>query len=173
MEKVPAARLSSELVAMRPVCLEGLGRVSELLLRDGRCYDPRSIRGLVEALARFFAVDLVALRRRCSELLRGRNYLPLPFSPRLVLVPLPLGCGGERMGYINLLEYKGVAARDKFSQVMVGDGCVLDCYLSAGAVHNRILRAQLVLGEAEKDLFPLSPDALRQLDWLRTLLSKG
>jgi len=80
MRKISGAELAG-LTALRSVCLPGQGRVSQVLVPGNSLHDPRRIRSLLEALARHFAVDLVALRQRCGGLLGMRNYLPLPEFP--------------------------------------------------------------------------------------------
>lgn len=148
MKKIPAALFARDILALRSVCQEGLGRVSELILTgDRRSCDPRRVRTLMEALARYFAVDLVALRQRCSLLLHGRNFLPLPFSRDVVMVPLTLGQCGEKTGYVNLPAVLEVAPWGSFSKVTMAGGTTLECWLSEASVRNRLLRAQLALRE--------------------------
>ncbi len=176
MQKIPTPVFAANLTAMRSVCLEGQGRVSELFLLDGkRVYDPRRNRAILEAMARHYAVDLVALRQRCSRLLHGRNYLPLPLSSEMVLVPLALGKCGERMGYLNLLAVRAVHPQGKGSRVELEGGNVVECALSVASLRNRLLRAQLVLRELERGgmLSRQGNPSLRQmLDLIRAVLAQ-
>jgi hypothetical protein len=177
MEKIPTAVFATELIALRSLCIYGQGRVSELIVGDDKpLYDPRRVRSLVGALARHYAVDLVALRQRCGRLLHGRNYLPLPFSSGLVLVPLPLGQGPEKMGYINLLAVQGVFAWASGSKVKAGADTVLECWLSPGSVRHRLLRAQLVLRELDAGGLLPQMDSERlwrqKLEIIRALLAE-
>lgn len=176
MEKIAPGRFASDLLAMRSACIEGLGRVSQLLLTGSRrLHDPRRIQSLLEALARHHAVDLVALRRRCSQLLHGRNYLPIPLNSALVLIPLALSACGERTGYINLLSVGAVEPRNKQCRVVMDDGLVLDCFQSEASVRNRLLRGQLVLREMDAcGMLPrLDADRWRQkLEIIRAILEE-
>lgn len=176
MEKIAPALFAADIIAMRSVCIQGQGRVSELVLGGGRrLHDPRRIRTLLEALARYYAVDLIALRQRCGQLLHGRNYLPIPLSSALVLVPLTLSAIGEKTGYINLLAVRAVESRNKTSEVVMEDGVVLNCMLSAGSVRNRLLRAQLVLRELDAGGLLPRPDSERwrhKLAAIRALLGE-
>ena len=173
MRKISGAELA-DLTALRSVCLPGQGRVSQVLVSDGSFYDPRRIRSLVEALARHFAVDLVALRQRCSGLLDMRNYLPLPLSSQLVLVPLTLAQMGEKTGYINLLAIAQVLSKGEFSSITLNDGIELTCWLSPGAVRERLLRARFILWELSAEGMLPSPgpgEIWRQkLEIIRALL---
>lgn len=174
MRKISPSIFATRLAAMRSVCREGEGRVSELFLVDGKCmYDPRRNRTLVEAMARYYAVDLVALRQRCGQLLHGRNYLPLPLSSEVVLVPLALGQGGEKTGYINLLSVRVVRAKGRYSEVVLEGGVVVECFLAATSVHNRFIRAQLALREMEiMGMLSLPRDRMwrHKLDLIRAVL---
>lgn len=176
MQKLPTPTFAGTLAAMRSICLEGLGRVSEIFLSDGkRLHDPRRNRALLEALARHYAIDLVALRQRCSLLLHARYYLPLPFSSEMVLVPLALGKCGERMGYINLLAVEAVHCQGRSSVVEMATGAVVDCALSGASVRNRLLRAQLVLREMEgKGLLasPIDTKWRSKLELIRAVLAE-
>jgi len=146
MRKISGAELAG-LIALRSVCLPGQGRISQVLIPGGNLYDPRRIRSLLEALARHFAVDIVALRQRCGELLGMRNYLPLPLSSQMVLVPLTLAQMGEKTGYINLLSISKVLPRQGFCGIALNDGTELECWLSECVVRGRLLRAKFALTE--------------------------
>ena len=146
MRTISGAELAG-LTALRSVCLPGQGRVSQVLVPGNSLHDPRRIRSLLEALARHFAVDLVALRQRCGGLLGMRNYLPLPLSSQMVLVPLALGQMGEKTGYINLLFVSKVLPQQGFCSIVLNDGNELECWLSPGVVHERLLRAKFALTE--------------------------
>jgi len=176
LQKIPTSVFAVNLAAMRSVCLEGQGRVSELFLLDGkRILDPRRNRAILEAMARHYAVDLVALRQRCSQLLHSRNYLPLPLSSEMVLVPLALGQCGERTGYLNLLAVRAVHPQGKGSRVEVEGGNLVECALSVASLRNRLLRAQLVLRELERGgmlFLPGNPTWHQKLDLIRAVLAQ-
>lgn len=173
MRKISGAELAG-LTALRSVCLPGQGRLSQVLVPGNSFYDPRRIRSLLEALARHFAVDLTALRQRCRGLLEMRNYLPLPLSSQLVLVPLTLGEMGEKTGYINLLAMEKVLSKGEYSSIVLKDGAELACWLSPGAVRERLLRARFILWElsAEGMLPTPGPGEIwrQKLEIIRALL---
>jgi hypothetical protein len=173
MRKIPAAELAG-LIALRSVCLPGRGRLSQVLV-PGRCsYDPRRVRSLVEALARHYAVDLTALRRRCQERLEMRNYLPLPISSQLVLVPLTLGREGEKTGYVNLFALEGVEEKGENCNLLLKEGTRLPCWLSGAGVRERLRRARFLLWElSAAGLLPVpGPGEIwrQKLEIIRTLL---
>ncbi len=139
MDKVPMGSITSRLAALRPA-----PRCSEIILSDGNVLeDCRRIRWLVTALARHHAVDLVAMRQRCGQLLNARNYLPLPLAPDLLLVPLPLAGSGEKLGYVNFhcIENKEGDRDSRFE--LTGD-TVLECFLSRATLERRLLAARYV-----------------------------
>jgi|GEM_PF-1778955 len=174
MKKLPTAVFAKDLVALRSICQAGRGRAGQVLLRDGRSLlDPRRVSSLVEALARHFAVDLVALRQRCGQFLHRRNFLPLPLAADMVLVPLALGRCGERTGYVNLLSVKAASPMDKFSKVEVEGGRVLETEISLATVHNRFVQAQLALRELEVRGMGFHDQGLQQrLELIRALTER-
>lgn len=176
MNRVSGAELAN-LMVLRSVCLTGQGRFSQIITPGGSFYDPRQVRSLLEALARHFAVDLVALRLRCRELLNQRNYLPLPFSAQLVLVPLTLGREGEKTGYINLLSLERVLSQGGASILFLKGGIELDCWLSLGVVRERLVRAKFVyleLSSAGVLSVPGASEIWRQkMQIIRTILQES
>lgn len=174
MQKIPVANFAARFIAMRSLSFEGVGRVSQLVLQKGVfLYDPRRIRTLTEAMARYYAVDLTALRQRCSLLLHGRNYLPLPLTSALVLVPLPLGQGAEKTGYINLLAVKGISPQGRNCQVHLEDDVSLDCCMAAASARNRLLKARLALRELNANGMLANPDEnwRQKLEVIRAVLT--
>ena len=116
---------SNAATALRSVCLPGRGRVSQVYVPGDNFSDPV----LLVAAARYFAVDLVALRQRCKELLTGATTcLAHQHSP--ALVSLTLGTLGEKTGFINLLALDKVQAQGKHCTILLKDGVALPRWLS-------------------------------------------
>lgn len=168
---------SGELVrlsAMRSICLPGEGRVSQVFVGENKIHDPRRIRSLLAALARHYAVDLVALRQRCGMLLAMRNFLPLPLSGQIVLVPLALSQEGERTGYVNLLAIEGIQPQEAFCSLILKGGVELTCWLSGRAVRERLLRGRYLLWELSAEGFLSFSDQgeiwRQKLEIIRTIL---
>ena len=137
MNKISIASIAPRLAALRPA-----DRCSEIILCDGTVLeDCRRIRSLVTALARHYAVDLVALRQLCGQLLHRRNYLPLPLAAGLLLVPLPLAGSPERVGYVNYLCIESIEKTDTPGIKLTG-GAEVNCFLSRATLENRLLAAR-------------------------------
>lgn len=172
-KKISGAELAG-VAAMRSVYLPGQGRLSQVYVDGDSLYDPRRIRSLLAALARHYAVDIVAMRLRCGELLAARNFLPLPLSSRTVLVPLALSQEGERTGYVNLLAMEGIRSQEAACSLILKGGTELTCWLSARAVRERLLRARYLLWELSAEGLLPSPgqgEIWRQkLEIIRTIL---
>lgn len=70
----------------------------------------------MQRTARYFGVDLVRLRKNCSNHLGCGQSVPLPFASYLVLVPLKMRLPNFvkdcATGYVNLNTVKNVTAAD-------------------------------------------------------------
>lgn len=137
MDKIPIGSIAPRLAALRPTA-----RCSEIILCDGTVLeDCRRIRSVVTALARHYAVDLVALRQLCGQMLHRRNYLPLPLAAGLLLVPLPLAESPECVGYVNYLCIESTGKKDTPRLKLTG-GAEVNCFLSRVTLENRLLAAR-------------------------------
>jgi hypothetical protein len=140
-----------------------------LLLADGTLHqDKRQVKAVVTSLARFFAVDLVALRQRCSEVVRAKNYLPLPLSPELILVPLALSPVPPPTGYVNLNYVTGMEKNgDKGKVILAGDHELI-CYQSFQSLRTRFLAAKAALAV---NLFSSPGISGQKLELIRVILT--
>ena len=80
-----------ELAMLIPVYVPDGGDMTKVVLRTGETWhDPRPVPAVLKGIARYFGVDLTALRERYGEILGKRLNVPLPLSPHLVLAPLKM-----------------------------------------------------------------------------------
>ncbi|MEW5921406.1 MAG: hypothetical protein AB1796_10780 [Bacillota bacterium] len=105
--------LEEGLVALLPGYREGEGDTQVYTLQ-GAHHDPRSLPWLVEVLARFYRLDLAAVRRHTGRLLELSHHIPLPLAEGLVLLPVKVrqaaALGENTTGYVNLIQVEGVEA---------------------------------------------------------------
>lgn len=105
--------LAEGLVALLPVYGDERGGTQVVTLQ-GAHHDPRSLPWLVEVLARFYRLDLAALRRNTGRLLELRHHIPLPLAEGLVLLPVKVrqaaALGEHTTGYVNLPQVEYVEA---------------------------------------------------------------
>ncbi len=85
-----------------------------VLTLKGSYGDKRSLPWLVELLARFYRLDVAAVRRHSGRLLGLRHHIPLPLTEGVVLLPLKVAHsapplpGEGTTGYVNLLQIEEV-----------------------------------------------------------------
>ena len=105
--------LEKGLVVLLPAYRDGDGGTQVFTLQ-GAHHDPRSLSWLVEVLARFYRLDLAAVRRHTGRLLELSHHIPLPLAEGLVLLPVKVrqaaALGENTTGYVNLLQVEGVKA---------------------------------------------------------------
>ena len=112
-EQLTERYLAEGLVALLPGCREEEGGTWVYTLQGaGGHRDPRSLPWLVEVLARFYRLDLAAVRRHTGRLLRLSHHIPLPLADGLVLLPVKVrqaaAPGESTIGYVNLPQVEGV-----------------------------------------------------------------
>ena len=78
----------------------------------GRCVTGRRMRSILQRLAERNCRTIPLIRRRMKDLLGGRQELPLPISPQLILVPCkvvtPRVKGDETIGYFSLAHIRAL-----------------------------------------------------------------
>ncbi|MDI3538767.1 MAG: hypothetical protein PWR11_918 [Bacillota bacterium] len=144
--------VQGEVAALRPAYRDGAGDGTEIILRSGeRLWEPKRIKAVRTELAHLYGVDLVAVRRRYGAYLERVSSVPLPFAPRLILVPLRLRlprCRGDAsQGYISYHEIKEVraAASPPFrSLVILSSGVEVPVLSSRRVVLQHLSAAHLV-----------------------------
>ena len=105
--------LQEGLVALLPGYRGDDGGTQVYTLQGVR-HDPRSLPWLVEVLARFYRLDLAAVRRHTGRLLELSHHIPLPLAEGLVLLPVKVRqaatLGENTTGYVNLIQVERVEA---------------------------------------------------------------
>lgn len=168
MTAISPARLSRELMAVIPETDVKTKRC-RLLLADGSLHqDKRQVKAVVTSLARFFAVDLVALRQRCSEVVKAKNYLPLPLSPELILVPLALSSTSPPTGYVNLNYVTGIEKAGDKGKVILARDYELICDQSFQSLRTRFLAAKAALAA---NVAPTPGISGQKLELIRVILA--
>ncbi|MEW5922295.1 MAG: hypothetical protein AB1796_15410 [Bacillota bacterium] len=128
--------LEEGLVALLPACGVEPGGTHVLTL-GGTYHDPRSLSWLVELLARFYSLDLAAVRRHSGRLLGLRHHIPLPLANGLVLLPVKVrqatALEEGTAGYVNLLQVKDVAPLKTRTAVAVGANTATGTHAAAVA----------------------------------------
>lgn len=90
------------------------GNVTRIFTCDGQqILVRRTCRTVLKNLARFYGVDLVAVRERYGRSINKKQGVPIPMTTNLLLIPVkvrknPLGENDGTLGYVNFREIKEV-----------------------------------------------------------------
>ncbi|NLC51375.1 MAG: hypothetical protein GX764_03600 [Firmicutes bacterium] len=159
-EKINIALIQSEIAALVPIYCQDGGNGTGVMTTNGRCLsDKRSLRWFLRRLCRHLAVDLEALREKYGACIDRRNFVPIPLSPQLVLVPLhlrqPRIKGDRASGYVNLIAVKKVeeikqresehGQRQVKSALHLHGEHTVYCYYTTKTVNERLRMARIVL----------------------------
>ncbi|ASS73877.1 hypothetical protein CIG75_02075 [Tumebacillus algifaecis] len=151
LQSVPVESYVHELALLAPVYVEGGGDMTRVVTMDGDMWnDPRPVPVVLKGIARHFGVDLTAVRERYGDILGRRLYVPLPFAPRLTLVPVkmrqPRIAKDGTTGYVaaQVIERVMPGARTTTSALLLGGGQKVKCLQSGEFVRQQLRNARIV-----------------------------
>lgn len=158
-EVVEVEHFIERLAMLMPVYREGGGDMTRVVLEDGEMWDdPRPVSIVLRAIARYFAVDLVAVRERYGDILGKRLYVPLPLSPHLVLMPLKMRTPRVQKdgttGYVatHLLERVLEGGNTTSCHLHVRGAGQIECLQSRDFARTQIRHARIVQTFYEKTM---------------------
>lgn len=141
------------IAALRPVYTAAGDGTDVILLNGDVHHDGRRIRSVRHALARTYAVDLVAARQYYRGLLGQANAIPLPLSAKLILCPAKMRtprCPGDfTLGYVSYRQVEGVEdcrQGEYRSRVLLRNGVILLCINRVTILKKQLALARLVEG---------------------------
>lgn len=102
-----------DVVAIEPSYGSAGGNTTRIYTRQGKTHhDNRRLQAVLSSMVAYYDADLDNLRKNYRTYLNCRQGIPLPLSPRLVLVPIKMRSvvseNDGATGYINLIDYKKV-----------------------------------------------------------------
>ncbi|MEW6662932.1 MAG: hypothetical protein ACOY9Y_00945 [Bacillota bacterium] len=150
MEKVNLSQCWPDILYFGPVWGQDGGNCTEIFIKGGtRLVDRRRTKGVLAALARVFARDLVCLRDNIRREANRSHSLPLMLDPKMVLVPVKARTAYIKdegtTGYLVLNKLMRVEPLEKEgsgSRLIFQDGLEVTTLLSAATVRQRVLEAR-------------------------------
>ncbi|PWK16237.1 hypothetical protein [Tumebacillus permanentifrigoris] len=150
-EVVGVEHFIRDLAVLEPVYVEGGGDMTRMMRVDGSSWiDPRPVPVVLKGIARYYGVDLTAVRERYGDILGKRLHVPLPFSTHLVLVPLkmrtPRVAKDGTTGYVAAHVITGIAEGHSPTacRLDLSEGRTLTCLQSADFAHQQLRHARIV-----------------------------
>lgn len=127
------------------------GNVTQVLTSCGKEFVVRkTCKTVLKNLARFYNVDLVAVREYYGKVVNKKQGVPIPLTTNLLLIPVkarknPLGENDGTFGYVNFREIKQVAdGTDGTCHIVFQSDAKLEVLLSKGTMMEYIKNARLV-----------------------------
>ncbi|MBS3977556.1 MAG: hypothetical protein KGZ75_12710 [Syntrophomonadaceae bacterium] len=150
MEKVNLSQCWPDIFYFGPIWGKDGGNCTEIFIKgNNRLVDRRRTKGVLSALARLFARDLVYLRDSSRREANRSHSLPLVLDPAMVLVPVKARTASIKdegtTGYLVLNKLERVEPLDKEgsnSRLIFQDGLEVTTLLSTATVRQRILEAK-------------------------------
>lgn len=127
------------------------GNVTQVLTSCGKEFVVRkTCKTVLKNLARFYNVDLVAVREYYGKAVNKKQGVPIPLTTNLLLIPVkarknPLGENDGTFGYVNFREIKQVAdGTDGKCHIVFQSDAKLEVLLSKSTMMEYIKNARLV-----------------------------
>jgi len=127
------------------------GNVTEVIAKDGsRFIDKRTLRTVLKNIAKFYSVDLAAVRKQYGSFINKRHSIPIPFSAKLVLIPFkarerPLGKNDGTLGYVNFFQISEVKTEtNNGTSIVLKSGQAIVTMLGTDTLKEYIKNARLV-----------------------------
>lgn len=127
------------------------GNVTKLITCDNKqIICNRTCKTVLKNIAKFYGVDLVAVRNQYRSPLNKKYSIPIPLTENLLLVPIkvrekPLGENDGTLGYINLNEIKELKGDNSMDcQILLKSGFVIKTKVKEKTVKEKIKDARFV-----------------------------
>ena len=152
MEKLKLEKVVTDLAAIRPIYIEGKGKACEVYFNDGTVVmDKREASSILKDVAGFLAVDLGSLKKFCSHRLAAKNSLPLPLTPKLMLVPLrlrkPKVIKDSATGYVNLFSIDNIEQNNDLTEIHLTGGRKIICNQTMRTIQVHLVYSRLIYRE--------------------------
>lgn len=145
------------------------GNITKVFTVDGmEILVRKTCRTVLRNFARFYGVDLVAIREQYGALINKRLGIPIPMSAKILLIPVkvrnnPLGKNDGTLGYINFREIKQIEdAKNGRCLVMFQYNKNLTIMVSSATMKEYLKNAKLVENHYLKQHFCGSREELNR-----------
>lgn len=156
--KYDLKQMRKKIAALLPASHPEGGKATFLVTTSGEKYlDRRSIKWILKRLARYFNIDLAAVKENYGQLLGRKRYLPLPFTRHLIYIPLTACFEKEgiekELSYISLLEIAGIKKEATSNFLLLKSGIQLKCSNTLSTIEKRQREGRLVQKIIAEDMF--------------------
>lgn len=142
--------LHSGIAALVPVYESGQGNVTWLITSDGGEHlIPKTVKTVLKRIARAYGADLSALRKNYGKAVNRKNYVPIPLSSSLILIPVkfrerPLSENDGTVGYLSYYEIQKVSEEALGCRVLLSCGRELKILIAKSTLMEYMKDARLI-----------------------------
>lgn len=129
------------------------GNVTHVITRSGKEFPiKRTCKTVLKNLARFYNVDLAALREFYGKAVNKKQGVPIPMTTNLLLIPVkarknPLGENDGTFGYVNFKEIKELNdAGSGGCRIIFQNDMELEVHVSVATMKEYVKNAHIVEG---------------------------
>jgi hypothetical protein len=138
-------QVKDSIVVLRPIYGPS-GDNTELWTFEGMTVDRRSIRSIKKALARLYAIDLLAQGEQVAKLVDRQTVLPFYLQPERVFVPLkmrtPMYPNDRSCGYVDVNYIETVSTENGKVRLFLKDGRSLELFCTPATAAQTICIGQ-------------------------------
>ncbi|KXG78373.1 hypothetical protein AN618_04390 [Fervidicola ferrireducens] len=148
--------ISTGIAALVPVYESGQGNATRLITSDGKEHlVSHTVKTVIKRIARAYGADLSALRKNYGKAVNRKNYVPIPLSSSLILIPVkfrerPLSENDGTVGYLSYYEIQKVSEEAPGCRVLLSCGRELKILLAKATLMDYMKDARLIAGLYEE-----------------------
>ncbi|AFS77315.1 hypothetical protein Curi_c02350 [Gottschalkia acidurici 9a] len=137
------------IMALIPTYIEMIGDSTKVITKNSNeYYIYKSIRAIINLLARYNHIDLKETRRFYGNKIGCKNLIPIPFSKENIFAPIKVRAAISKndssFGYINIKYIEKIKEKDELGVIYLNDGVQIDTYQRLETVEKHIRNGKLV-----------------------------
>jgi len=137
------------IIGLIPLYIDMKGNSTRVITKENsEVYIYKSIRTVLNIIARYFTLDLNASRKYYGGLIGYSNIVPIPFNRENIFVPIkvrsPISKNDGSFGYFNIANIKGVREKSEGIEIILDGDISVKSIQSMKSIERHIRDGEIV-----------------------------
>jgi len=137
------------IIGLIPLYIDMKGNSTRVITKENsEVYIYKSIRTVLNIIARYFTLDLNASRKYYGGLIGYSNIVPIPFNRENIFVPIkvrsPISKNDGSFGYFNIANIKGVREKSEGIEIILDGNIFVKSLQSMKSIERHIRDGEIV-----------------------------
>jgi len=137
------------IIGLIPLYIDMKGNSTRAITKENsEVYIYKSIRTVLNIIARYFTLDLNASRKYYGGLIGYSNIVPIPFNRENIFVPIkvrsPISKNDGSFGYFNIANIKGVREKSEGIEIILDGNIFVKSLQSMKSIERHIRDGEIV-----------------------------